>query len=301
MNNKKELNNMKKHLAVLFMVCLIPFCVSAQKQINNKQDPSFISQYQREKSSVPYKVKHKVAKNRRVATRKGNKELKKEHYSKAVTSYRKAMMADSNYTKAQFNRALAHSKLHQNDTALTYYDNVCKNSSATAEQRAKAHYNAGNIHLRQAIAARDTGGYDGQSLQKAIEEYKSALRLDSKNRNAQHNLSIAKQLLRPEQQGGGGGGGQDKQNQDQQNKDQNQNKQNQNQQNQDQQNQQKQQQQNSNQNNQDQKQQEQRRREAEQMLNAMKNNEQQTMKAVRMKEANKDKQQSSPNRIEKDW
>ena len=235
------------------------------------------------------KVKNKVAKARRVATRQGNKELKKEKFSQAVSAYRNAMAADSNYAKAQFNRAVAHGKLHQNDTALNYYDRVCKNSSATIVQRVKAHYNAGNIHLRQALAARDTGGYDATSLKKAIEEYKAALRLDSKNNDAKHNLSLAKQLLRPEQQsgGGGGGGGQNQQqNQDQQ--------QQQQQQNQQQQQQQQQQQK-------DQKQQEQSRREAEQMLNAMKNNEQQTMKAVRMKEANKEKTQGNPNRIEKDW
>ena len=279
---------MEKHIALLVLLGLMPCHITAQEQ-NGQQEQSALSQYQREKVTVPYKVKNKVAKARRVATRQGNKELKKEKFSQAVSAYRNATATDSNYAKAQFNRAIAHGKLHQNDTALNYYDRVCKNSSATIEQRVKAHYNAGNIHLRQALAARDTGGYDATSLKKAIEEYKAALRLDSKNNDAKHNLSLAKQLLRPEQQsgGGGGGGGQNQQqNQDQQ--------QQQQQQNQQQQQQQQQQQK-------DQKQQEQSRREAEQMLNAMKNNEQQTMKAVRMKEANKEKTQGNPNRIEKDW
>ncbi len=284
MKYKTGFRIMKKHIALLVLLGLMPCHITAQEQ-NGQQEQSALSQYQREKVTVPYKVKNKVAKARRVATRQGNKELKKEKFSQAVSAYRNAMTADSNYAKAQFNRAVAHGKLHQNDTALNYYDRVCKNSSATIEQRVKAHYNAGNIHLRQALAARDTGGYDATSLKKAIEEYKAALRLDSKNNDAKHNLSLAKQLLRPEQQSGGGGQNQ-QQNQDQQ--------QQQQQQNQQQQQQQQQQQK-------DQKQQEQSRREAEQMLNAMKNNEQQTMKAVRMKEANKEKTQGNPNRIEKDW
>ena len=284
MKYKTGFRIMKKHIALLVLLGLMPCHITAQEQ-NGQQEQSALSQYQREKVTVPYKVKNKVAKARRVATRQGNKELKKEKFSQAVSAYRNAMTADSNYAKAQFNRAVAHGKLHQNDTALNYYDRVCKNNSATIEQRVKAHYNAGNIHLRQALAARDTGGYDAKSLKKAIEEYKAALRLDSKNNDAKHNLSLAKQLLRPEQQSGGGGGGQNQQqNQDQQQQQQNQ-----------QQQQQQQQQQK------DQKQQEQSRREAEQMLNAMKNNEQQTMKAVRMKEANKEKTQGNPNRIEKDW
>ena len=160
---------MNKYLVILLVACLTPFCGSAQEQTDSQQSQSTLSQYQREKITVPYKVKHNVAKNRRVATRKGNKELKKEHYSKAIANYQKAIMADSNYTKAQYNRAFSHSKLHQNDTALNYYNLVCKNNSATPELRAKAHYNAGNIHLKQALATRDTGGYDGKSLQKAIE------------------------------------------------------------------------------------------------------------------------------------
>lgn len=304
---------MKKYLSLILLTVMCSAGAVAQQaepQAKNGQDNSVLGQYRREKATTPYKVGRKTSKGRRVATRKGNNELKKESFSSALNNYRTALKADSNYAKAQYNRALAHSRLGQNDTALAYYDKVCQNSSATREQRTMAHYNAGNIHLRKALAARDTGGYDAQSLQQAIKEYQSALRLDSKNSDAKHNLSLAKQLLRPENPNGGGQGqnNQDQnqsQDQNQQNKDQQnqQNKDQQDQQNKDQQNQQNQQNQNQQdkQNPQDKKQQEQRRREAEQMLNAMKNNEQQTMKSVRMKEASKERRQGSPTKIEKDW
>ena len=291
---------MKRFLTLIILAGVITLDCNAQQQDGQKQDNSMLGQYRREKTTVPYKVNHKSAKTRRVETRKGNNDLKKKNYSNAVSSFRNAIKADSNYAKAQYNRALAHSKLGQNDTALAYYNRLCQNSSATPEQRAKAHYNAGNIHLRNALAARDTGGYDAQSLRNAVEEYKAALRLDSKNSDIKHNLSLAKQLIRPERQNGGGQSQQNQDNQDQQNKDK-QKQQNQDQQNQDQQNKEQQKQQQNSQNPQDKKQQEQRRREAEQMLNAMKNNEQQTMKSVRMKEANKEQRNANHNRIEKDW
>lgn len=281
-----------------------------------QQQATPLSIYQSEKQTMPYKVSRKVAKQRRTATREGVRDLKKSNNSTAVQHFRAALKADSNYAKAQYNLAIAHGKLQQNDSALRRYEQVCKNSSSTPELRVKAHYNAGNIHLRQALSARDTGGYDGQSLKAAIAQYQAALRLDSHNGDAQHNLSLARQLLRPEQQqqGGGGQSQQNQQNQ-QQNQDQQQNQQQQNQQNQqqnqqqDQQQQQQQNQQNQQQNQeqkqqdkqQDKKQQEQKRREAEQMLNAMKNNEQQTMKAIRMKEADKERRQGRPAKIEKDW
>ena len=297
----------KKIVTILLLSALALFCnVEAQERVT----PS--AQYKQESETTPYKTTHKAEKQRRVNTRQGNHALKKKGYSDAVTKYRTALKSDSSYAKAQYNAAIAHGKLHQNDTALYYYSKVCGNSSATRSQRANAHYNAGNIHLRKALATRDTGGYDSQSLHAAIEEYKSSLRLEPKNSDAQHNLSLAKQLLRPEQgSGGGGGGGNQNQDQNQQQNQQNQDKQNQDKQNQDQQQNQQNQNQNQNQNDnqkQDQQQQKkqgqqqsQNRREAEQMLNAMKNNEQQTMKAVRMKEAQKERHQGIPVRIEKDW
>lgn len=260
-------------------------------------------------------LSRKDKRTRHVELRNGNKNLKKGNYSSAINNYRKSLQADNSNAKAQYNTGIAHWKLKQADSALAQYAKVCENSNATDEQLEKAHYNAGNIHLHNALQARDKGQYDSKSLQAAIEEYKAALRLNSNNRNAQHNLSIAKQLLRPQEQNSNSQ--QNQQNQNQQNQDQ-QDKQNQNQQNQDKQDQQ-------NQNNQDQKNQdqqnkdqqnqdkqnqkgdnkdqksEQHRREAEQMLNAMKNNEQKTMQSVRMKEMAKEKRKGNPARIEKDW
>jgi hypothetical protein len=260
-------------------------------------------------------LSRKDKRTRHVELRNGNKNLKKGNYSSAINNYRKSLQADNSNAKAQYNTGIAHWKLKQADSALAQYAKVCENSNATDEQLEKAHYNAGNIHLHNALQARDKGQYDSKSLQAAIEEYKAALRLNSNNRNAQHNLSIAKQLLRPQEQNSNSQ--QNQQNQNQQNQDQ-QGKQNQDQQNQDKQNQQNQNnqdQKNQNQQNKDQQNQdkqnqkgdnkdqksEQHRREAEQMLNAMKNNEQKTMQSVRMKEMAKEKRKGNPARIEKDW
>lgn len=260
-------------------------------------------------------LSRKDKRTRHVELRNGNKNLKKGNYSSAINNYRKSLQADNSNAKAQYNTGIAHWKLKQADSALAQYAKVCENSNATDEQLEKAHYNAGNIHLHNALQARDKGQYDSKSLQAAIEEYKAALRLNSNNRNAQHNLSIAKQLLRPQEQNSNSQ--QNQQNQNQQNQDQ-QDKQNQDQQNQDKQNQQNQNnqdQKNQNQQNKDQQNQdkqnqkgdnkdqksEQHRREAEQMLNAMKNNEQKTMQSVRMKEMAKEKRKGNPARIEKDW
>lgn len=307
---------MHKTLTITILFTLLAFVANSQPQsvAQEKGQPQNTpsGQYLRETSTTPYKASRKIKKQRRVATRKGNKALKDNNFSDAVSMYRSAIKADSNYSKAQYNVAIAHGKLQQNDSALAYYHRVCENNSSTREQRAHSHYNAGNIYLHHALASRDTGGYDGQSLHAAIEEYKSSLRLDPTNKDAQHNLSLAKQLLRPEQSNGGGGGGSGDQNQQDNQENQQDNKQDQQKQNQNQNQNQQDQQQNkeqesqnqgqsqsqNQQNKRDSKQQEQRRREAEQMLNAMKNNEQQTMRAVRAKETQKE---GRPVKREKDW
>lgn len=251
-------------------------------------------------------LSRKAVKQRHSAIRAGNKELKGGRISSAITHYRDALKADTNSVRAQFNMGCAFAKRNQADSALVCYSKVTRNQHASASDKARAHYNAGNIYLKKALAARDSGSYDPQSLNAAIEQYKSALRLDGNNQKAKHNLSLAKKLIRPQQnnqnQNKNQNQQQNQQNKDQQNKDQqNKDQQNKDQQHKDQQNKEQQNKQKPNEDKQNQKQKEQRRREAEQMLNAMKNNEQQTMRAVRMKEMNKERHKGNPNRIEKDW
>ncbi|MCR4829570.1 MAG: hypothetical protein K5864_08945 [Bacteroidales bacterium] len=310
---------MKKTLIYSLLFCLTALAGNVRGQVpdepqaegqqaEQRKEMTALERYQRDMTTTPYKVKHSVKKQRRVETRKGTRQLKHNNLSNSVNHFRLALGADSMYHKAQYNRAIAHGQLQQLDTALAYYQRCVDNPAAKPEVRAKAYYNAGNIMLRHALAARDTGGYDHQSLVVAINQYQASLRIDPKNSDAQHNLSIAKQLLRPEsQQSNGGGGGQNDQNQQQQQDQQNKDQQNQDQ-NKDNQDQQKDQQNKDNQNQQDQQQQQQKQqqpqgtREAEQMLNALKNNEQQTIKRLQQEEAKRDKRKGlGIGRPEKDW
>ncbi|MBP5516746.1 MAG: hypothetical protein J6X86_07345 [Bacteroidales bacterium] len=308
---------MKNILTIICTALLLSAIVpSAYCQNNENNAETALDRYNRETQTYPYDLKRETEKKRHKATREGVKQLKEGNYKEAIEKFKKALEYDSNYTIALFNTSYAYNKIDSTDKALEFYNKVCDNASSTIEQRVKAHYNMGNIYLRKFLIERDSNRYDKEDLVAAIEQYKSALRLDSKNRNAKSNLTLAKKLLRPEpqqnQQGGQNKDQQDKQkqqdqqnqqnkdqqNKDQQNKDQKQNKDQQNKdqkQNKDQQNKDQQ-----NKDKQDQKKKEQRQREAEQMLNAAKNNEQKTMREVRMKKS-KDEGKGVPVRIEKDW
>ena len=287
----------KTFIILIILFTAIPSASVCQEK-PDVQQPTPANAYQAERITIPYKVARRIAKQRRVANRRGNRELKNSNIGNAVNLYRQSITADSNYYKALFNLAYAHGRLGQNDTAIALYSRVIKNSSTPANVRSDAHYNTGNIYLRKAVAARDTGGYDGESLKAAIEQYKAALRLNCNNTHAQHNLSLAKQLLRPDNPNNQNQNQQNQQNQNQDNKDQQQQNQNQQNNNQQQNQQQRQQEQNPQQQRQQNPQQQ---REAEQMLNAMRNNEQQTMRRIQQARARKEQRNHNNVRIERDW
>ncbi len=173
--------------------------------------------------------------------RSGNKLFDDKNYAEAEIEYSKALQANPNSATAAYNLALALAMqaepndstgiIERADSLFSYAASITRNK----QLKAMAHYNMGNM------------AYNNNQFDKAINDYKDALRVMPGDDDARYNLRMAQ--LKQQQQ-------QNQQNQDQnQDKDQNQNQdknqdqnqdqnqQNQDQQNQDQQNQQKQDQQ----------------------------------------------------------
>lgn len=175
--------------------------------------------------------------------RSGNKLFDDKNYAEAEIEYSKALQANPNSATAAYNLALALAMqaepndstgiIERADSLFSYAASITSNK----QLKAMAHYNMGNM------------AYNNNQFDKAINDYKDALRVMPGDDDARYNLRMAQ--LKQQQQ-------QNQQNQDQnQDKDQNQNQdknQDQNQQNQDQQNQQNQDQQNQDQQNQQDKQ-----------------------------------------------
>ncbi len=178
--------------------------------------------------------------------RSGNKLFDDKNYAEAEIEYSKALQANPNSATAAYNLALALAMqaepndstgiIERADSLFSYAASITSNK----QLKAMAHYNMGNM------------AYNNNQFDKAINDYKDALRVMPGDDDARYNLRMAQ--LKQQQQ--------NQQNQDQnQDKDQNQNQdknqdqnQDQNQQNQDQQNQQNQDQQNQDQQNQQDKQ-----------------------------------------------
>jgi tetratricopeptide (TPR) repeat protein len=221
--------------------------------------------------------------------RKGNDFYQKSDYIKAEEQYRKSLVSDSNYLKAQYNLANASYKQQNKEklqTALKYYEAYLKgNAYNDTISNANAIYNRGNVNFQ--MFNTDTNSEASaniQYLERALNDYKQTLRLNPSDSSAKYNLALTQYLLNKHKN----------QNQNQQNQQQDEQQQQQQQQ-QNQQDKKQEQQQNSNTPPQPQRMKD--NKDTERMLEALKNNEKNTLEKVKKKE----EQQVQKRHIEKDW
>ena len=225
--------------------------------------------------------------------RNGNKLFEEKNYAEAEVEFNKALQANPSSAVAAYNLALTLAmQAEPNDSTgiIQHADSLFNYAASITKDKqlkAMAHYNMGNL------------AYNSNQFDKAINDYKNALRAMPSDDDARYNLRMAQLKLQEQQQN------QQNQNQDQnqdqnQNKDQNQDQdkdqnKDQNQQNQDknkdqnqnQQDQQNQQNQNQNQNQQQQNQDQQKQQQQQQQAKAGQMDErsmQQVLKAMENKE-----------------
>lgn len=208
--------------------------------------------------------------------REGNKLFANGDYADAEIQYSKALQANPSSAIAAYNMGLALAKqAAPNDSTgiIERADSLFEHAaSLTADKKLRmmAFYNKGNL------------AYNAQHFDKAIDNYKNALRAVPTDEESRYNLRMAQLKLQEQQQQQQNKDNNKEQNQDQnqQNKDQNQQNQDQNQQNQNQnqdQNQQNQDQQNQQQNQQN-KDQQQQQNQQQQQQGGQKNQQGQAVK-----------------------
>ena len=199
--------------------------------------------------------------------RSGNRQFRKENFTRAEIDYRKALVKDSSSFAASYD--LANSLYRQNnfEEAGKTLEKV-KDSAPMNPNSSDYYYNLGNVACQK------------KDWQAAVDAYKQSLLRNPADVDAKENYIYAKLMLKNQ-----GGGGNDKNNQ---NQDQNQQNQNQNQQNQNQNQQNQDQNQNQNQQNQQQGQQGQGKispQQAQQMLSAIQAKEKETQDKVNKEKA----------------
>ncbi len=208
-----------------------------------------------------------AAQTDRREVRSGNRQFRKENFTRAEIDYRKALVKDSSSFAASYD--LANSLYRQNnfEEAGKTLEKV-KDSAPMNPNSSDYYYNLGNVACQK------------KDWQAAVDAYKQSLLRNPADVDAKENYIYAKLMLKNQ-----GGGGNDKNNQ---NQDQNQQNQNQNQQNQNQNQQNQDQNQNQNQQNQQQGQQGQGKispQQAQQMLSAIQAKEKETQDKVNKEKA----------------
>lgn len=205
-----------------------------------------------------------AAQTDRREVRSGNRQFRKENFTRAEIDYRKALVKDSSSFAASYD--LANSLYRQNnfEEAGKTLEKV-KDSAPMNPNSSDYYYNLGNVACQK------------KDWQAAVDAYKQSLLRNPADVDAKENYIYAKLMLKNQ---GGGGNDKNNQNQDQDQQNQNQNQdQNKNQQNQNQ---------NPNQQNQQQGQQGQGKispQQAQQMLSAIQAKEKETQDKVNKEKA----------------
>jgi Ca-activated chloride channel homolog len=131
--------------------------------------------------------------------RSGDKNYEKQNYAKAEEEYRKAQTKD-NSPNSNYNLGNAVYQQERYEEAIKHYQSSAQNAKSDAA-KAKALYNMANAHLNayQKPSAKE-GEDKSKHLQGAIDGYKEALRLSPKDMDAKHNLTMALQEMKKQQQ-----------------------------------------------------------------------------------------------------
>ncbi len=141
--------------------------------------------------------------------REGNKNYQQEKFIDAEVQYKKALEADSNSLKANFNLGNSLYKQGRFDESGNMFQNLA-NQNIDKDILAKAYHNLGNSLLK------------AKKYPESIDAYKKSLRLKPDDFDTKYNLEYARKMLVQEQQQ------QQNNNKNQQNKDKQDQKQNQN-------------------------------------------------------------------------
>ena len=220
-----------------------------------------------------------VAQSAHQFLRDGNSAYEQKEYSEAAEKYYKALEKEPNSIKGKFNLGNAVYQKDGYEEAIKHYSSATQ-IAPDDQTKADAFYNLGNAFFQQ---SKTNDSKKEESLNKSIEAYKNALRLEHTDANSKKNLAIAQRNLRLIQQ----------QKQPQQNQQQQEKKEEQNEE-QPQQNQQGQEQQQQQENKESQQPKDLSKEEAMQLLQIMDDEEKKVQEKLR-------KAKATNKKVEKDW
>jgi len=119
--------------------------------------------------------------------RQGNKLYEEKKYTKAEINYRKALEVNPHSTFATYNLGNALYKQNKGKEALEQYQASVSREKNPMNKAAIMH-NSGNVFMQT------------KDFQKAVDSYKTSLRLNPNDNETRYNLAMAQALLKKQQQ-----------------------------------------------------------------------------------------------------
>ena len=125
----------------------------------------------------------------------GNELVRQQKPDEAIDAFNRIDDVDPQLqSRLNFNLAVAHYRNSDYPSAMTLFGESAKSTDSLIA--ADSRYNLGNCHYAQAL---EQAGQEPkmamEQLQKAVDQYRSALRLDRKNEDARANIELARKLL----------------------------------------------------------------------------------------------------------
>jgi Ca-activated chloride channel homolog len=141
------------------------------------------------------------AKDDKKYVRQGNKSYENKKYNDAEIKYRKALSENPENQKAEFNLGDARYKQGNYKEAGEKFE-LMNNKKLNQSTKNDIQYNLGNSYFEQSREKAKAGDNQGSMdfLNKALDSYKGALKLDGKDDNARYNYELARRMLVQQQQ-----------------------------------------------------------------------------------------------------
>lgn len=120
--------------------------------------------------------------------RRAGKLYKKGNYAAASAEYRRALLKDSLYAKANFGLANSAYQEGHYDQAKSYLERLARTEQLPQRQQADVLHNLGNVAMKQ------------KDYRTAIEAYEESLIRNPQNEATRYNLVLAQRLLKQQEQ-----------------------------------------------------------------------------------------------------
>ena len=126
---------------------------------------------------------------------KGKANFDRAEFEKSVKHFERAVAVDSSDAKANYNLADAYLAIDSISLAQQYF-NKSLVSTKDKSLNAKAYHNLGVIEQALASASKDKPAAQQNCLRKAIDNYKSSLRLNPESEETRYNLALCLKQLK---------------------------------------------------------------------------------------------------------